>query len=59
MKPITSVGVREAARKLGCTTKYIYDLLYGGQLPGQKVGKIWTIPVESIAMRLKQKREPR
>jgi excisionase family DNA binding protein len=53
MKPTPSVGVREAARKLGCTTKYIYDLLYGGQLRGFKVGKTWSIPLELIEARLK------
>lgn len=53
MKPTAFIGVREAAQKLGCTTKYVYDLLYGGQLRGFKVGKTWSIPLALIDARLK------
>jgi len=52
MEDSESLGVREAAQRLGCTTKYVYDLLYSRRLRGaQKVGKIWSIPVKAIEAR--------
>lgn len=51
----TTIGVREAAQKLNYTMKYIYDLLYTGKLHGQKVGRQWRIPVESVDARLPSK----
>jgi excisionase family DNA binding protein len=58
MKQPKNIGVREAAQRLGVSLKYIYDLLYAERLPGQKVGRIWLIPVESIEARLKQRKRP-
>jgi excisionase family DNA binding protein len=52
MKNNSTIGVREAARRLGVTLKYIYDLLYTGRLPGRKIGRVWHIPVESVQARL-------
>lgn len=43
-----TLTVRESAQRLGCTLKYIYDLLYSGRLAGIKIGKKWRIPVEAI-----------
>lgn len=49
-----SVSVRDAARMLGCTRKYLFDLLYEGRLTGaHKVGRQWRIPVRSLEARLK------
>jgi excisionase family DNA binding protein len=47
MKTTQTIGVKETARRFGCTLKYVYDLLYAGRLPGRKVGKTWSIPVDS------------
>jgi excisionase family DNA binding protein len=53
-----TIGVREVARKLNVTTKYVYDLLYCGKLLGaEKVARQWRIPVEAVEARLKQRGE--
>lgn len=49
------LSVREAAQRLGCTLKYVYDLLYSGRLPAQKDGHHWRIPVEAVEARLKHR----
>jgi excisionase family DNA binding protein len=46
--------VREAARQLGCTLKYVYDLLYSGRLSGEKVGRQWRIPPKALRARAKR-----
>lgn len=56
MKEKTTMGVRETARRLGCTLKYIYDLLYEGYLPGKKVNGTWRIPVIAIEARLRARK---
>jgi excisionase family DNA binding protein len=43
-----TVSVREAARRLGWTLKYVYDLLYSGRLLGTKVGRKWSIPASAV-----------
>lgn len=51
-----SLSVREAAKMLGCTRKYLFDLLYEDRLIGaHKVGRQWQIPVRSIEARLKER----
>jgi excisionase family DNA binding protein len=52
-----SIGIREAARKLSCSLKNIYDLVYAGKLPAEKVARQWRIPIEAIEARLKQRGE--
>jgi len=52
---VRSIGVREAALRLNVTIKYVYDLLYCGKLPGEKVARQWQIPVSAIEKRLKQR----
>jgi excisionase family DNA binding protein len=50
-----TVGVREAALRLGFTQKYVRDLLYEGKLPGaRKEGREWRIPVTVVERRLRQ-----
>ena len=49
-----TIGVRDTAQKLNVTTKYVYDLLYSGKLPAQKVARQWRISAEAVEMRLKQ-----
>jgi excisionase family DNA binding protein len=51
------LSVREAAQRLGCTLKYVYDLLYCGRLPAQKHGQQWRIPVAAVEARLRQRGE--
>ena len=47
-------NVRQAARQLGNTQKYVRDLLYEGKLPGaKKVGNRWVIPGDAIRARIK------
>jgi excisionase family DNA binding protein len=56
MKESKSFGVRETALKLGCTQKYVRDLLYEQKLPGaQKKGRQWNIPAAAIEQRLKER----
>jgi excisionase family DNA binding protein len=47
--------VPEAARRLNCTTKYIYDMCYSGRLGAEKVAGRWRIPLAKIEARLKQR----
>jgi excisionase family DNA binding protein len=46
-----TLSVREAAKQLGCTLKYVYDLLYSGRLAGEKVGRQWRIPAGALRAR--------
>jgi len=55
MKQARMLGVRETARQLSCTLKYIYDLLYSGRLPGEKIGKQWRIPAQAVKAQLRRK----
>lgn len=52
-----TIGVRETARKLDFTLKYVYDLVYSGKLPAEKTGRTWRIPVSAVEARLKQRGE--
>ncbi len=52
----TVLSVREAALLLGCSQKWVRDLLYERKLPGaQKKGMVWRIPLSSIEQRLRRK----
>lgn len=47
-----------AARRLGFTLKYVYDLVYSGKLNANKIAGRWQIPereVEAIAARREQR----
>jgi excisionase family DNA binding protein len=50
-------SVPEAARKLGYTLGYVYDLLYAGRLKADKVGGRWQIPVAEVEARLRKRGE--
>jgi|GEM_PF-1423248 len=44
-----TVTVRDAARYLGCTTKYVFDLLYSGRFEeARKVDGRWAIPRSAV-----------
>jgi len=49
-----TVGTREAARLLGVTIKYVYDLLWAGKLTAQKIGKTWQVSVRGLRDRKKK-----
>jgi excisionase family DNA binding protein len=43
--------VKEAARRKGCTLKYVYDLLAAGRIDGaRKDGPKWSIPSTALPM---------
>jgi excisionase family DNA binding protein len=55
MKQPQFMGVRDAAKSLGVSLKFVYDLLWAGKLEGEKVGKTWRIPTSAVEARLKRK----
>lgn len=52
-----AISVRETAKRLSCTLKYVYDLVYLGKLPAKKVARQWRIPLSAVEERLKQRGE--
>jgi excisionase family DNA binding protein len=47
------LSVREAALRLGCTRKYIFDLIYEKKLAGtEKIAKQWRIPAAAIERKI-------
>ncbi len=47
--------VPEAARAMGFTLKYVYDLVYSGKIAAKKVNGRWRIPRAEIDERLKRR----
>ena len=52
-----TIGIREAARTLGFTLKYVYDLVHSGRLPAQKIDRQWRIALSAVEARLKARGE--
>jgi excisionase family DNA binding protein len=53
MKTLT---VKETAQRLGCSLKWVFDLLYAAKLPGAtKARGQWRIPAVAVEQRLKQR----
>lgn len=52
-----NITVPEAARMLGFTLKYVYDLLYSGRLKADKKMGRWQIPMKEIEARLNKRGE--
>jgi excisionase family DNA binding protein len=50
-----ALSVRETASIMGCTLKYVYDLLYAKRLDGIKIGKTWRVSDRSVQSRLKSR----
>jgi excisionase family DNA binding protein len=48
MSKQTFYSVRQAAGLLGCTIKYVRDLLYEGRLNAEKLGRTWQIDSKSL-----------
>lgn len=58
MKPHmkTTLSVRETAQRLGCSLKWVFDLLYAARLRGaEKVRGQWRIPAEVVEERLRER----
>ena len=49
MKKPETLTVSTAARRLGFTLKYVYDLLYSGKLKAEKIAGRWRIDESAIA----------
>jgi len=59
MSRTSTLTVRQAALKLRCSLKFVYDLLYAGRLRGAtKVDRTWRIPARAIEERLKLRGRP-
>jgi len=52
VKKPSTLTVPAAARRLGFTLKYVYDLIYSGRLQAEKLGGRWHIPVTAVDARL-------
>jgi len=50
-------SVPAAARRLGFTLQHVYNLVYAGRLPAEKIAGRWHIPAEAIEARLKAREE--
>ena len=49
MRIADALSVRETAKLLACTIKYVFDLLHAGRLHGaRKDGRVWRIPSASV-----------
>ena len=52
-----AVSVSQAARLLGFTLKYVYDLLHSGRLKAKKKSGRWKIPISEISARRNAREE--
>ena len=50
-----SVSIKDAARRLRVSIRFVRDLVWSGQLQAEKVGKVWRIPASAVEERLKQR----
>ena len=50
-----AISVKETARRLGVSIRFVRDLVWAGQLPGEKVNKVWRIPVSAVEARLRKR----
>jgi excisionase family DNA binding protein len=48
-----TMGVKDAARLLKVTTKYVYDLIYNGRLPARKHNRSWRISAAAVQARMR------
>ena len=48
-----TVSIRDAARRLGVSIRFIRNLVWSGQLQAEKVGKIWQVSSEAVEARRK------
>jgi len=57
MKRAQSLRVRDAAKSLGVSIKFVYDLIWAGKLEAEKIGKTWRIPESAVEGRRKKRGE--
>jgi excisionase family DNA binding protein len=57
MKNKNLLTIPEAARKLGVTLRYVYDLVYAGRLKAEKVAGRWQIPNSEVEARLRKREQ--
>jgi excisionase family DNA binding protein len=57
MSEKAKLTVPEAARKLGYSLKWVYDLVYAGRIPATKTDGRWRISADAVAERLKRKEQ--
>jgi|HubBroStandDraft_4_1064222.scaffolds.fasta_scaffold561931_2 excisionase family DNA binding protein len=55
MKNNQTFTVPAAARQLGFTLKYIYDLVYSGRMKAEKIAGRWHIPASEVNARMAKK----
>lgn len=56
LKAQNTLSVRETAQRLGCSLKWVFDMLYAARLQGaEKVRGQWRIPAGAVEERLKQR----
>lgn len=48
-------SVSEAARAMGFTLKYVYDLVYSGRMPASKLAGRWRIRKTEIEAHLRKR----
>jgi excisionase family DNA binding protein len=56
VKKAETMSIPEAARRLGFTLKYVYDLVQAGRLAAQKIEGKWRIAASDVEQ-LAEKRE--
>jgi excisionase family DNA binding protein len=50
-----TMTIREVAKRLGCTLKYVYDLVYAGRLAAEKKGRCWRVSASAVDSWLKNR----
>ena len=51
-----TLSVKETAQRMGCSLKWIFDLLHAAKLKGaEKVHGKWRIPYEVVEERLRER----
>lgn len=50
-------SVPEVSRQLGCSLKWVYDLIYCAKLSAKKVAGHWRIPASAVEERLKRREQ--
>lgn len=50
---VEELSIKDAARRLGVSIRYIRDLVWSGQLEAEKTAGVWRIPSDAVEARLK------
>ena len=50
-----AMSIKDAARQLGVSIRFVYDLVWSGKLPAQKVDKVWRIRASAVEARVKMR----